>query len=37
VPPSETGEENGAPVLHEEGVLEALTKEAGLTPRRPAT
>ncbi|MGH8834134.1 MAG: class I SAM-dependent methyltransferase [Actinomycetes bacterium] len=35
--PSETGEENGAPVLHEEGVLEALTKEAGLTPRRPAT
>ena len=32
--PSETGEEGGAPVLHDEGVLEALTKEAGLTPRQ---
>jgi SAM-dependent methyltransferase len=31
--PSEPGEEEAGPVLHEEGVLESLAKEAGLVPR----
>jgi SAM-dependent methyltransferase len=31
--PSESGEEGGGPILHEEGVLEALATEAGLVPR----
>jgi ubiquinone/menaquinone biosynthesis C-methylase UbiE len=31
--PSESDEEEGGPVLHEEGVLELLAKEAGLVPR----
>jgi SAM-dependent methyltransferase len=31
--PSDSGEEEGGPVLHEDGVLESLAKEAGLVPR----
>jgi hypothetical protein len=31
--PSESGEEKGGPVLHEEGVLESVAKKAGLVPR----
>jgi ubiquinone/menaquinone biosynthesis C-methylase UbiE len=31
--PSDSGEDQGGPALHEEGVLEALAKEAGLVPR----
>jgi ubiquinone/menaquinone biosynthesis C-methylase UbiE len=31
--PSESGEEGGGPVLHEEGVLESLAQEAGLLTR----
>ena len=31
--PSEPGEEEGGPALHQEGVLESLAKEAGLVPR----
>jgi SAM-dependent methyltransferase len=31
--PSDSGEDQGGPALHQEGVLEALAKEAGLVPR----
>jgi SAM-dependent methyltransferase len=31
--PSESGEDEGGPVLHEAGVLESLAKEAALVPR----
>ena len=31
--PSESGEEEGGPALHEEAVLESLAKKAGLVPR----
>jgi hypothetical protein len=31
--PSESGEDDGSPALHEEGVLESLATEAGLIPR----
>jgi SAM-dependent methyltransferase len=31
--PSESGEHEGGPALHEEGVLESLAKEAGLAPQ----
>jgi ubiquinone/menaquinone biosynthesis C-methylase UbiE len=31
--PSESGEEDGSPALHEEEILESLATEAGLTPR----
>jgi SAM-dependent methyltransferase len=31
--PSESGEDEGSPILHEEGVLESLATEAGLVPR----
>ena len=31
--PSESGEADGGPALHEEGVLESFAKQAGLVPR----
>ena len=33
LPPSESGEQAGGPILHEDGVLESLASEAGLVPR----